>query len=127
MAKETQGRGFDLPSKSSPRYQREYDAYSLTVLLLEIGLWCPISRIFKDSKTDDLLIFVAEIKKRYMLELRGRMGKVYAEVVERCLNGNFGCTIVGDKADQSDLDTDGNDERHVAGRSWRTTKGSRFP
>ncbi|KAH9208695.1 hypothetical protein DL95DRAFT_394996 [Leptodontidium sp. 2 PMI_412] len=111
IAKESQGKGFELPSTSSPRYQREYDAYSLGVLLLEIGLWCPISRIFKDSKTDDLLVFVAEIKKRYMLELRGRMGKVYAEVVNRCLNGSFGCANAGDKTEQSDLVADEDDER----------------
>lgn len=109
--KESQGKGSELPSTSSPRYQREYDTYSLGVLLLEIGLWCPISRIFKDCKTDDLLVFVAEIKKRYVLELRGRMGKVYAEVVNRCLNGDFGCANAGNKAEQSDLDADENDER----------------
>ncbi|KAF5632085.1 hypothetical protein F52700_6604 [Fusarium sp. NRRL 52700] len=72
------------------RYRKEFDIYSLGVVLLEIGLWCPIGRIFKDCKTEDLGIFSEELKTIYVPELRGRMGKVYADVVVNCLKGSFG-------------------------------------
>ncbi|KAF5532235.1 hypothetical protein FMEXI_12547 [Fusarium mexicanum] len=72
------------------RYRKEFDIYSLGVVLLEIGLWCPIGRIFKDCKTEDLGVFSEELKTIYVPELRGRMGKVYADVVVNCLKGSFG-------------------------------------
>jgi len=76
-------------STKPPSYSKLYDAYSLGILLLEIGLWCPIQRIWKDCKSDDLGVFAVELKNRYVPELRGRMGKVYADIVRRCLDGDF--------------------------------------
>ncbi|KAG4281134.1 hypothetical protein FPRO06_10039 [Fusarium proliferatum] len=72
------------------RYRKEFDIYSLGVVLLEIGLWCPIKRIFKDCQTEDLGVFSEMLKSKYVPELRGRMGKVYADVVVNCLKGSFG-------------------------------------
>ena len=48
----------------SPRYRREFDIYGLGIVLLEIGLWCPIQRIFKDCGTEDLAVFSDELKIR---------------------------------------------------------------
>ncbi|SCO78746.1 uncharacterized protein FRV6_02959 [Fusarium oxysporum] len=79
--------GYTLPLT---RYRREFDIYSLGVVLLEIGLWCPIKRIFKDCQTEDLGVFSEQLKTKYVPELRGRMGRVYADVVVNCLKGNFG-------------------------------------
>ncbi|KAF5262763.1 hypothetical protein FOXYS1_6513 [Fusarium oxysporum] len=79
--------GYTLPLT---RYRRELDIYSLGVVLLEIGLWYPIKRIFKDCQTEDLGVFSEQLKAKYVPELRGRMGRVYADVVVNCLKGNFG-------------------------------------
>ncbi|EWZ52407.1 hypothetical protein FOZG_02179 [Fusarium oxysporum Fo47] len=79
--------GYTLPLT---RYRREFDIYSLGVVLLEIGLWYPIKRIFKDCQTEDLGVFSEQLKAKYVPELRGRMGRVYADVVVNCLKGNFG-------------------------------------
>ena len=75
--------------RPSPRYRREYDTYSLGIVLLEIGLWCPILRIFKDAKSDNLQQFSEEVKNRYVPQLRGRMGVLYAGLVMRCIEGDF--------------------------------------
>ncbi|KAK3897527.1 hypothetical protein C8A05DRAFT_19733 [Staphylotrichum tortipilum] len=70
-----------LPSS----YRREFDVYSLGILLLEIGLWCPIRRISRDSRSQTPAAFASELRTRYVPELEGRMGKVYARIVAYCL------------------------------------------
>jgi hypothetical protein len=70
--------------------------YSLGILLLEIGLWCPVHWILKDCKTDDLAVLATRGKKTYVPELRGRMGKVYTDIVSSCLEGNFGRDTTGE-------------------------------
>jgi hypothetical protein len=80
---------------SRPGYRREFDCYSLGILLLEIGLWCPVHRILKDCKTEDLAVFATKVKETYVPELRGRMGKVYTDIVSSCLEGNFGTGYAG--------------------------------
>lgn len=93
----------------SPRYRREYDTYSLGILLLEIGLWCPVQRIFKDAKSVNLQHFSEEVKNRYVPQLRGRMGVLYAGLVMRCLEGDFdredteGCTSTDEVETDDDL------------------------
>ncbi|KAH6842425.1 hypothetical protein B0I37DRAFT_381903 [Chaetomium sp. MPI-CAGE-AT-0009] len=77
----------DENTRATPRYRREFDVYSLGVVLLEIGLWCPAQRLLKDCRTEDLVVFAEELRKTYVPELRGRMGRVYAEIVTCCLEG----------------------------------------
>ncbi|KAG7284948.1 hypothetical protein NEMBOFW57_009563 [Staphylotrichum longicolle] len=68
-------------------YRREFDVYSLGILLLEIGFWCPIRRISRDSRAQTPAAFASELRTRYVPELEGRMGKVYADIVAYCLAG----------------------------------------
>jgi hypothetical protein len=63
--------------------------YSLGILLLEVGFWCPIERTFQDSGTNDLASFTSELKNRYVPSLSGGMGKTYSQIVSCCLEGRF--------------------------------------
>lgn len=64
--------------------------YSLGILLLEVGFWCPIGRIYQDCGSSDLKSFTDELKKRYVPTLSGRMGKAYTQIVSYCLEGKSG-------------------------------------
>lgn len=81
---------------------REFDVYSLGILLLEIGFWCPIERIYRDHGTDALSSFAAELQSRYVPALRGRMGKTYSQIVGCCLEGRFGSVPDGERSDADD-------------------------
>jgi hypothetical protein len=50
-----------------------------------------------------LAVFATEVKKTYVPELRGRMGKVYTDIVSSCLEGNFGRDYIGEN-DGGDVD-----------------------
>lgn len=81
------------------RYRIEYDYYSLGLVLLEIGMWIPLSQILErinkhyhqperssparssTSELDRLLAWVERLK--YI------MGSRYYEVVDTCLRGTF--------------------------------------
>src|SRR6266566_7352850 len=39
------------------------------------NLWCPAQRLLKDCRAEDLSIFAEGLKKTYVPELRGRMGR----------------------------------------------------
>ncbi|KAK0631518.1 hypothetical protein B0T14DRAFT_549302 [Immersiella caudata] len=66
-------------------YRREFDVYSLGILLLEIGFWCPIQCIYRDSKSETTAAFASKLRTRYVPELEGRMGRKYANIVAYCL------------------------------------------
>jgi hypothetical protein len=86
-AADNRGRSTGPPSCNlqPTRYRREFDVYSLGIILLEIGFWCPIRRIARDSRSQNPAAFASELRTRYVPELEGRMGKVYANIVAHCL------------------------------------------
>ena len=61
-----------------------YDVYSLGLVLLEVGLWMPLSKFWK-SKYDSAT-FMSRIKKQYLPKLAGRCGSVFMNVVRKCLH-----------------------------------------
>ncbi|KAL9112534.1 MAG: hypothetical protein Q9227_003105 [Pyrenula ochraceoflavens] len=61
-----------------------YDLYSLGLILLEIGLWTPLSRLWK-AKYDNAM-FMSRIKKVYAQKLGSRCGTLYMKVVQNCLS-----------------------------------------
>ncbi|KAK4031948.1 hypothetical protein C8A01DRAFT_51135 [Parachaetomium inaequale] len=88
-----------LPSS----YRREFDVYSLGIILLEIGFWCPIRRVSRDSRSQTPAAFASELRTRYVPELEGRMGKVYAHIVAYCLaEGSVKDVSVVSNGDSSD-------------------------
>ncbi|KAK4135737.1 hypothetical protein BT67DRAFT_258999 [Trichocladium antarcticum] len=71
-------------------YRRGFDVYSLGVLLLEIGLWCPIEPIARKAGMKDPESFAVLLRTKYVKSLRGKMGARYAHVVGCCLRRDFG-------------------------------------
>ncbi|RAH70462.1 uncharacterized protein BO66DRAFT_373526 [Aspergillus aculeatinus CBS 121060] len=65
-----------------------YDLYSLGLVLLEIGLWNPISRIWKMKYNNS--IFKQRIESVYLQKLAPKCGSAYLHVVQLCLDApNF--------------------------------------
>jgi hypothetical protein len=60
-----------------------YDIYSLGLLLLEIGLWIPLQRLWKAKYDRD--IFMERVQGVYVLNLASRCGSKYMRVVMKCL------------------------------------------
>ena len=64
-------------------YKSSYDLYSLGVVLLEIGLWMPISRFWKARYTR--ADFKVRLQSVYIKKLSSKCGTMYTRVVENCL------------------------------------------
>lgn len=62
-----------------------YDLYSLGLVLLEIGLWTPLNRLWK-SKYDQT-VFKSRIENVYAKKLASKCGTAYMNVVRTCLAG----------------------------------------
>lgn len=87
-------------------YRREFDVYSLGVLLLEIGFWCPIQRIARDFKSKSPTAFASKLRTQYVPDLEGRMGRTYTNIVAYCLSEtsvDSSSTAVGTNSDDEYL------------------------
>ncbi|KIW16126.1 hypothetical protein PV08_06177 [Exophiala spinifera] len=60
-----------------------YDIYSLGLLLLEIGLWMPLSRFWKPKYNRAL--FMDRMQRVYSPKLASKCGSRYMRVAKRCL------------------------------------------
>ena len=65
-------------------FKPAYDVYSLGLVLLEIGLWLPLHKLFKTKYT--LSRFREKLRSTYAHKLAGKCGKKYMRVVEYCLD-----------------------------------------
>ncbi|KAL8774291.1 MAG: hypothetical protein Q9209_001042 [Squamulea sp. 1 TL-2023] len=64
-------------------FKPNYDIYSLGLLLLEIGLWMPISKLWKTRYTR--ANFKTRLQTIYTRKLEGKCGTNYMHVVDFCL------------------------------------------
>lgn len=64
-------------------FKPSYDIYSLGLLLLEIGLWMPISKLWKTRYTR--ANFKSRLQTIYARKLAGKCGTKYLGVVEFCM------------------------------------------
>ncbi|WEW57839.1 hypothetical protein PRK78_003306 [Emydomyces testavorans] len=65
-----------------------YDLYSLGLVLLEIGLWTPISRLWKMKYNNAM--FKSRIENVYIKKLGAKCGGAYLQTVQLCLDApNF--------------------------------------
>lgn len=65
-----------------------YDLYSLGLVLLEIGLWTPISRLWKMKYNNTM--FKQRIENVYIKKLGAKCGTAYLHMVQLCLDApNF--------------------------------------
>jgi hypothetical protein len=103
-----ENRVYTHPSKQrslqTPRFEYKFDIYSLGVVLLEIGrLQC-----FKHDQYRKCSAWTnipaTEVQRKFVemaRELRGRVGRTYAEIVEVCLVAGF--DVREDDADETKL------------------------
>jgi hypothetical protein len=69
-----------------PRYSRVFDIYSLGCVLLEIGLWMPLTSMgWKDRYQSDLVSWRRKLQEHVRKNLFFYVGPIYAETVLRCL------------------------------------------
>ncbi|ERF71880.1 hypothetical protein EPUS_01795 [Endocarpon pusillum Z07020] len=61
-----------------------FDIYSFGLILLEIGLWTPVSRLWKSKYNK--FTFASRIKNIYVPKLTSRCGTAYMKVVQTCIN-----------------------------------------
>ena len=65
-----------------------YDLYSLGLVLMEIGLWTPVSRLWKMKYNNSM--FKQRIENLYLQKLSPKCGTAYLNVVQLCLDApNF--------------------------------------
>ncbi|KAL5003398.1 hypothetical protein BDV10DRAFT_154928 [Aspergillus recurvatus] len=65
-----------------------YDLYSLGLVLMEIGLWTPISRLWKFKYNNSM--FKQRVESMYLKKLGPKCGSAYIHVVQLCLDApNF--------------------------------------
>lgn len=73
-----------LQAQSSLRYIKTYDIYSLGVVLLEVGLWEPLSTVGRYWTIAESSIWLKELSDS-AVEICQRVGAEYYEVVAWCL------------------------------------------
>ena len=61
-----------------------YEMYSLGLVLLEIGLWLPLSRFWKSKY--NTAVFRNRIKHQYVPKLASKCGSAFMNVVQKCLD-----------------------------------------
>lgn len=79
-----------LYREGGARFQRSFDFFSLGIVLLELGLWIPISDLRK-AHAEDLRISSAEnfrkkLLRTYVPMLGEKMGALYRDAVSFCLD-----------------------------------------
>ncbi|KAK6527713.1 hypothetical protein TWF694_004693 [Orbilia ellipsospora] len=68
------------------RFTKADDIYALGIILLEIGFWRPISELWhKGYKTAEEFRLI--LCSNYIPQLGSKVGKIYMEVVEWCIDG----------------------------------------
>ena len=72
------------------RYRPAHDIYSLGLILLEIGLWMPISSLWKTKYAR--LDFKLRLQTIYIKKLAAKCGSAYMRVVDYCLRAADGNT-----------------------------------
>lgn len=72
------------------RYRTAHDIYSLGLILLEIGLWMPISSLWKTKYAR--LDFKRRLQTIYIKKLTAKCGSAYMRVVDYCLRAADGNT-----------------------------------
>ncbi|KAF3000785.1 hypothetical protein E8E13_005487 [Curvularia kusanoi] len=67
------------------KFCAEYDYYSLGLVLLEIGVWCPLSNIIKKHQRDSYEQIRQFLIEKQLPLLKKSMGRHYYEAVKSCL------------------------------------------
>lgn len=65
---------------AAPVYETRFDLYSLSLVLLEIGMWHPLSDLYKEKYS--LKDFKTRVEKVWIRRLAGRCGSAYTRCVQ---------------------------------------------
>ena len=84
-------------------YQAAFDNYSLGLVLLEIGLWKPLSRMTRRKKGATPKQLLQYIIEEWVSQLGFFGGNTYKEVVTKCLEGHVQSTTLKDNAATLDM------------------------
>ncbi|KAF8535768.1 hypothetical protein BDD12DRAFT_936873 [Trichophaea hybrida] len=106
----------DIEEYGRAPYRRQFDVYSLGLVLLEIGLWTPLSDLCNQKATPTKA--TARFKAACNLNVPHQMGTSYNELVLRCLDGDH---QLHDEEDQEDGEDRGEDSSSVAVSSRKRT------
>lgn len=90
----------DYKNVPMQKYTHEFDYYSLGIVLLEIGLWSPLSVLTKGFEGQDADIFAKTVQEYACPQLSSAIGSIFQGVVADLLNANH---EVKDRADQNEL------------------------
>jgi len=85
-------------SEGRLRFKPEFDYYSLGIVLLELGMWRPLSVLTKgwDDKSRE---FTNKLLEKRVPRLGPSMGTIYQDVVRVCLSGDFQIGVGGSEND----------------------------
>jgi len=79
----------DRQGEAMQTHKKEHDLYSFGLLLLEIGLWDTLKRVFFHKMDIEPAKLRGEILKRRDGLLRFDMGKAYEQATMKCITGSF--------------------------------------
>ncbi len=99
-------------------YKPTYDIYSLGLILLEIGLWMPLGRLWKTKYVRSS--FKLRLQSIYIKKLAAKCGSTYMRLVEYCLRA-----ADGGSGAQNSLQASGEDSRTPRLQTefyWKVTK-----
>ncbi|KAF8242033.1 hypothetical protein K440DRAFT_619978 [Wilcoxina mikolae CBS 423.85] len=71
-------------------FRPKHDYYSVGLILLEIGMWCPLSQLTKRMAGLTLQQRSEELVKECVQNLGNSMGQIYCDAVKACLTSDFG-------------------------------------
>ena len=74
-----------------------HDLYSTSLVLLEIGLWVPLSRLWKEKY--DANSFMHKLKSAYVHRLASKCGSRYLRLVRLCMNASEAVTLSASATD----------------------------
>ncbi|KAH7198914.1 kinase-like domain-containing protein [Fusarium flagelliforme] len=92
--------------KNGTRFKQVFDYYSLGIVLLEVGLWCPLDRFlasprFRRMGAEEISSALCGLAKN---RLGSKMGRVYRDVVVSCLAfEEEAVAVTGPKAGREDV------------------------
>lgn len=75
----------DVRDHQFKRFRPRFDWYSLGILLVEIGFWCPINTIMDEFSKVNNWAFSTTLLQQKVPLLSFQMGSAYADVVRECL------------------------------------------
>ena len=100
-------RHWEYKNKPMQKYKRGYDYYSLGMVLLEIGLWFPLSALMRKHAEWcqlDAKAFAEKIRGDYCPQLGSFVGAVYQDVVADLLDGGLCDKSRDGSEDEADLE-----------------------